>query len=332
MYDTGFVPAAPSVSALLVATALAVASAAAYAVAAVMQERLAAHPNPAAGGGPPSLSRVVVQPRWWTSVALNGTGATLHVAALAFGPLSMVQPLGVLTLVLALPIGAAAIGRRVSAGHWRGAGATVAGLTVLLLLTAPATVGEPLGRGKTGVLVAVATALVVGLALGARAARRPAARSLLTATAAGVAFAVASALTQTLVRRATDDGPVALLSSATIALAGMATAGLLLSQLAYRDSGLGAPLATVTLVNPVTSAAIGMLLLDERTTGGAWGSLAAVAGAAVAGWGVVRLARSEGSGRVRAAEVALDPAVATPDGIGLFCATGAKCDVGGSRR
>ncbi len=34
---------------------------------------------------------------WWSAVGLNATGALLHVAALNYGPLTLVQPLGALT-------------------------------------------------------------------------------------------------------------------------------------------------------------------------------------------------------------------------------------------
>jgi hypothetical protein len=49
---------------------------------------------------------------WWASTGLNVTGSLLHVAALRHGPLSVVQPLGALTLVVAVPLGAAAARRR----------------------------------------------------------------------------------------------------------------------------------------------------------------------------------------------------------------------------
>jgi len=274
-------------TALVMTVVLAVASAAAYATAAVLQERLA---GPPADAGRGYLASVLGRSRWWGSVALNAGGGALHVAALAYGPLSVVQPLGVLTLVLALPIGAAAAGRRASARQWAGAGATVAGLALLLALTVPAAGQQELRAGEGWAVTAVATALVVGLALAARAFRSPLARSLLIATAAGLAFAVASALTQLVSRLAVQTDPAALASGLLVALAGMAAAGLLLSQVAYRGAGLGAPLATVTLANPIASAAIAVLVLGERTAGGAWGALAAIAGAGVAAWGVVLLA------------------------------------------
>jgi drug/metabolite transporter (DMT)-like permease len=276
-------------SALSLAVLFAIVSAAAYAAGAVVQERLAADAD-----RQPVLA-LLRRGRWWFAVGLNAAGGGLHVAALAYGPLSLVQPLGVLTLVLALPIGAAVARRRVSGSHWRGAGLTIAGLAVLLLLvgTGTGTGAEALDGGRAGVLALVATAVVLALMVAARVSRPPVARSLLYATASGIAFAVASALTQTVALRAAEDGPAALFSPIALALAGMAIGGLLLSQVAYRDSGLGAPLATVTLANPIASAVIGMALLGERFAGGAAGAALALAAAAVASWGVVVLAQPE---------------------------------------
>ncbi|GAA4723696.1 DMT family transporter [Phytohabitans rumicis] len=271
-------------SALPLAVIFAIASAAAYAAGAVAQERLAAEAD-----HEPVLA-LLRRARWWLAVGLNAAGGGLHVAALAYGPLSLVQPLGVLTLVLALPMGAAMVGRRVSTGHWRGAGLTVAGLVVLLLLVAPATGAEALGSGDAGLLAVVAAATVAALMVAARLAKAAMARSLLYATASGIAFAVASALTQTVALRAAEDGVRALFSPVALALAVMAVGGLLLAQVAYRDSGLGAPLATVTLANPMASAVIGMALLGERFAGGAAGAALALTAATAASWGVVLLA------------------------------------------
>jgi hypothetical protein len=126
--------------------------------------------------------------------------------------------------------------------------------------------------------------------LALRASSRSMTRSLLAGTASGIAFALASALTQPLTGQVTQGGVRALTSPLTVAMAAMVISGLLLSQLAYRDSGLGAPLATVTLTNPVASAAIAVAVLGERTAGGLWGALAVFGGAALAAWGVVLLA------------------------------------------
>jgi hypothetical protein len=104
---------------------------------------------------------------------------------------------------------------------------------------------------------------------------------------------VASALTQTVTVAATDrSGSLLSVQVIGVALlvAAFAAGGLLLSQTAYRD-GLGAPLAVVTLANPVAAAVIGLSLLGESLRGGAAGVLLALAGAGLAAWGVVLLTR-----------------------------------------
>ena len=57
----------------------------------------------------------------------------LHVGALKYGTLTLVQPLGALTLVAAVPLGARVAGRRVSAVEWRGTALTLIGLSALLV-------------------------------------------------------------------------------------------------------------------------------------------------------------------------------------------------------
>jgi hypothetical protein len=99
---------------------------------------------------------------------------------------------------------------------------------------------------------------------------------------------------------ATDrSGPLLSLQVIGVALlvAAFATGGLLLSQTAYRG-GLGAPLAVVTLANPVAAAVIGLSLLGERLQGGPAGVLLALTGAGLAAWGVLLLTRAAPPGPV----------------------------------
>jgi drug/metabolite transporter (DMT)-like permease len=278
-------------SATVLAVALSLLSAVAYASAAVAQERLASR-SPG-----PGLLRLLGSGAWWASVGLNGGAALLHVVALRYGPLTVVQPLGALTLVAAVPLGARIAGRRVGAAEWRGIAFTLAGLAALLATASGPAPREVLGVPEA-VAVAGATAALIGLV--ARPGTRPGLRH---ATASGVASGVASALTQTVTVAATDrsGSPFGVqVVGVALLVAAFATAGLLLSQTAYRD-GLGAPLAVVTLANPVAAAVIGLALLGERLQGGAAGVLLALAGAGLAGRGVVVLSRS-------APEPAPDPA------------------------
>ncbi|MGV9248373.1 DMT family transporter [Streptomyces sp. NPDC003710] len=277
-------------SAVVLAVVLSLFSAVAYAAAAVAQERLATRTSGT------STLRLFTHGSWWWSVVLNASAALLHVAALKFGPLTLVQPLGALTLVAAVPLGARAAGRRVGAQEWRGTALTLMGLAALLV-TASGPEPDDMLSLPEALAVAGATAAVIGaLALPhsrphSAGGARP---GLRYATASGFASGVASALTQTVTVAATDRSePVLGAQVVVVALlvAAFATGGLLLSQTAYRD-GLGAPLAVVTLANPVAAAVIGLCLLGEHLQGGAGGLLLTVAGAATASWGVVTLSRS----------------------------------------
>ncbi|MFG2327984.1 DMT family transporter [Streptomyces sp. NPDC048604] len=266
------------------AVLLSLVSAVGYALAAVAQARLAARTEPGRG----ALRALLRGGGWWAAVGLNAAGALAHVAALHYGPLTLVQPLGALTLVAALPLGAYGARRRVTRGEWRGALWTLAGLVGLVAVTGPATPGDALSLHES-LVVAAATASFVALVT----AGRRSGRGLGHATASGVASGVASALTQTLTAALALElpgGPVPWWQSALLAvlISGFAVGGLLLSQTAYR-AGLAAPLAVVNLSNPAAAAVIGVALLGETFRGGAWGWPAAVAAGAVAARGVVLL-------------------------------------------
>ncbi|CAM5564054.1 hypothetical protein SGLAM104S_09708 [Streptomyces glaucescens] len=114
-------------SALALSVLLSLVSAVAYAGGAIVQERVAE-------SSPGEQYAPLRRPGWWAAVALNGLGGLLHVVALAYGPLSVVQPLGALTIVFALPMAALFVGRRAGATAWRGAVMATVGLAGLLSL------------------------------------------------------------------------------------------------------------------------------------------------------------------------------------------------------
>ncbi|MGP4048336.1 DMT family transporter [Streptomyces sp. 2A115] len=265
---------------VLLAVVLSLVSALCYAAAAVIQERTAADTA--------NLRGTLARGSWWGSVALNATGALLHVVALRYGPLTLVQPLGALSLVVAVPLGSLVTRRRTSGTQWRGMALTLLGLTVLLTLAASGgapndTLGSPEAFGLATAAVGV-IAVLVSFASG-----RSALGGLAFAAASGIASGVGSTLAQKLAVGPELSWSVALVAVLTVAFA---VAGLLLSQKAYQ-SGLGGPLALLTLVNPVTASAIGITLLGEGLQYGGTGTLFALAAAAAAARGVVLLSRPQ---------------------------------------
>ncbi|MER5550562.1 DMT family transporter [Streptomyces sp. NPDC002793] len=280
-------------SSLALSVLLSLVSAVAYAAGAIVQERVAA-----AGDSRPYAP--LRNGTWWVAVALNGVGAVLHVVALAYGPLSLVQPLGALTIVFALPMAALFVRRRAGRTAWRGALMATVGLAGLLALTGSA--GSHTLAGPEQLTLAAGTfCAVVVLMVLAKGLHRPMLRSVVLATGAGVAFGMASVFTKTVAMEWTS-GSVTSGLPTLLVIAGLAAAGLLLSQAAYRGAGLTAPLATVTVVNPVVAAAVGLTMFGEQFRHGMAGTLLALGCGALAAAGLVLLTTERVGAERRAPE------------------------------
>ncbi|MFF5584078.1 DMT family transporter [Streptomyces hygroscopicus] len=265
---------------LALSVLLALASAVCYAAGAILQEHVAATT-------PRLASAPLRRGSWWAAVTLNGAGAALHVIALAYGPLSVVQPLGALTIVFALPMAAVFVRRPVGASGWRGALLATVGLAGLLSLTGSSR-AQALTERQGLWLIVVTVAGIVVLAGAARLLRAPGIRSVLLATAAGAAFGVSSVFTKNVAVEWTWDAwQDALPGLVMIGL--LASSGVLLSQASYRGAGLASPLATATVVNPVVATAVGLAALGEHFRHGTPGTLLALLAALVASTGLVML-------------------------------------------
>jgi drug/metabolite transporter (DMT)-like permease len=235
------------------AIVMAVAACCCYATSAVLQEREAARPD---DGGTAHILHLLRRPMWWVAVLATLAAAGLHIGALALGPLTLIQPLGVLTLVLALPLGARLAGRVVTRAEWGAAVAVALGLAAVLSV-APHRV-PALAHPAGVVLGTAAVVAVVAAGLAAVATRLPRRIApVVFAVAAATCFGFASGMARMAVT-----GMSPLLVAGPLAVVG-AVAGLALAQFAYRDGGLGAPLATLNLVDPMVAVIIGVTVLDE---------------------------------------------------------------------
>ncbi|MFG2282491.1 DMT family transporter [Streptomyces asoensis] len=268
-------------SALALSVVLSLVSAVAYAGGAIVQEQVAL-------SSPSGEYAPLRRPGWWAAVAMNGLGGLLHVVALAYGPLSLVQPLGALTIVFALPMAALFVGRRAGSAAWRGAVMATVGLAGLLSLVGAADAQSLSTPQRITVAVVTAGAVVALMVAGRAAHRHPAVRSMLLATASGIAFGMSSVFTKTVAVDWTDGVSAADLPSLAV-IAVLATAGMLLSQASYRGAGLAAPLATLTVVNPVVAAAVGITMFGETFRYGTTGTVLALGCGVVAAGGLILL-------------------------------------------
>ncbi|WP_206343130.1 DMT family transporter [Streptomyces mesophilus] len=302
-------------SALALSVLLSFVSAIAYAGGAIVQERVATT-------GRTHSYAPLRSTGWWLAVVLNGLGGLLHVVALAYGPLSVVQPLGALTIVFALPMAALFVGRKAGSTAWRGAIMATVGLAGMLALTGSS--DSHAMDGTEQLLVAVTTlSALAALAVAAHAVHRhPVIRSVLLAVASGISFGMASVFTKNVT---VDFTPGSVLHElpGLIMIAVLAVGGLLLSQASYRGAGLAAPLAVLTVVNPVVAAAVGLTLFGESFRYGLTGTLLALGCGVVAAGGLIlltteRIGQASSTTQIVASseDVAPEPAADFADGVG----------------
>jgi drug/metabolite transporter (DMT)-like permease len=243
-----------------------VAAAAFFAVASAFQHRSAGLVSDGTERGARLIGFVSVMlrhPLWIIGFLAGIVGAALHALALRDGPLTLVQPLLVTSVIFALPLGRLLEGRRPQRTEFGWAAALTVGLAIFFFIAVP---GEASAQSPDGVPTVVAGVLialgvVVCAVLGLRA-RGGRAAGLLGAAAA-LAFAAAAGLLKE-VMDLLDHGIAAVATSWSLyALVIVAIAGIFLNQLAYSAGPLSSSLPVLSTVDPVVSLIIGVAVFDE---------------------------------------------------------------------
>jgi len=267
----------------------AVASAFCYALAAALQHREADRAPAGRASGVSLIWHLFRQPRWLGGIIAMAAAAALHTLALSFGPLPLIQPIGVAGLLFALPLGARLNRRRMRTRDWWAAAAVIVGLTMFLRVVRTSSHGPHLSTAGTIVLALAAGAAVAVCVLWA-CHDTGTAQAVALAAGAGVAFGASSALVRAIGAHVVAAGPIALVGWPTLALAVAAPTGFVLCQHAYRDGSLGGVLSTMTVVDPLTAIAFAAGLLGETWHTGPVGVAAAAGAAALMVAGIVVLA------------------------------------------
>ncbi len=111
------------------------------------------------------LARLVKRPRWVGGTALSGAGALLQVWALTLAPLTIVQPLLALGLVLLLALSGVVLHEPVGRRELAGVAAVVCGVVVVTLVADPGVggSGDAVGVAVLALLLGTLTALPFAL-------------------------------------------------------------------------------------------------------------------------------------------------------------------------
>lgn len=251
---------------LIVAVPAAVLGAAGFGLASAVQQRATKQVPTSRTLDPRLLWDLVRKPIWLLSIGTVLAGLGLQMVALAFGPLVLVQPLLVTSVLFGAVFAAGMAHRRLDRVLVLGALAVMAGLAVFLLLARPS--GEGTGFTATTDLrpLAVLLALiVVGCVLTAN--RFPGeVRVLALALATGVLYGVTAGLIKVVAEQVRHGGIAEPFAHPTLyVVCALGPVGFLLSQNTFQQGKFISPaLAVITAADPLVGMAIGVSWLGER--------------------------------------------------------------------
>jgi drug/metabolite transporter (DMT)-like permease len=251
----------------MLAVLLALGAALAYAAASVLQQREAradtgADGGTTVGGGVRLVLRLARKPIWLAGLAADALGFGLQAVALGVGALLIVQPVLTSGILFALPVSAWWSGRKLGRADFGWACTLAIGLTAFLLLA-----GTEGGRNRASnqawlVCAAIAAPVLIACVIaGARSIGTR--RAVLFAFATGALFGLTAALTKTSVVLLDHHGLGALRYWEPYALLVLGALGFVVNQRAFQAGSLTASLPTLTIVEPIVAAIVGVTMLHE---------------------------------------------------------------------
>jgi uncharacterized membrane protein len=294
-----------------VASILALVAAFLFALAAALQQKGALNLPELSLRDPGSLVRLVGQTMWLLGTIALLVGYVFQAAALDRGRLAIIQPLLVMTIVFALPLGYVLTSQHVGRNELVGAAVIVVGLALFAWFGDPAGGKENApGREWAVAIVVLMGVCAVLLAFGGRGGLSL--KAGVYGTVAGILFGLSAALTKPTLDflHAGIDELLTHWEPYALAIAGVL--GFVLQQISLGTGKLAPSVATVSVANPIVGIVLGIVLFDERLSRPAWHVVVACIGlgVALAGAILISLAQEGASAEDRPAAPAPDAAAA----------------------
>ena len=273
------------------ASILALAAAFLFALAAALQQKGALNLPELSLRSPESLVRLVGQTMWLLGTIALLVGYVLQAAALDRGRLAIIQPLLVMTVVFALPLGYVLTSQRVGRTEVIGAAVIVVGLALFAMYGDPAGGKENAPGSEWAIAIAILVVMcVVLLMFGGRGGLSV--RAGVYGTVAGILFGLSAALTKPTLDYLHASIGELLTHWEPYALAIAGVLGFVLQQISLGTGKLAPSVATVSVANPVVGIALGIVLFDERLSRPAWHVVVACIGLGLALVGAVVISLS----------------------------------------
>lgn len=236
------------------------------------------------------LLRLLARPWWALGTVMLGLAIVFQLTSITFAPLIVVQPLGVVALVITSVLNARLSGHQLDHRSRRAIWFCVGGIGVFVTIAAFYAKEHVLG-GEQLIIVLVALAAIL-VALGLAFVRwRKSAGAIFYILAAGVLYGFVATLAKAVINRLGNGNFDGLTVLCIVALLAAAALGGYFVQTAY---SVGAPdlvIAGLTVVDPLVAVVIGITVFGEASEVPLWVILTWIVVGTVAVIGVFQLAR-----------------------------------------
>jgi drug/metabolite transporter (DMT)-like permease len=229
----------------------------------VLTRHVASTADPDRPSGFRLVGYLLRNPQWLLGSAAQVGAFAFQAVALQLGQLSVVQPLLVTELVMALALRQVFVHQEIAWAAWGGAAAAVAGLAVFIVAAEPRGGHGGPTSGHWAAAIVASVAVVAALTVGARRGS-PSRRAALYGLAGGITWA----LEATFIKSATDDLARAGLSGLftnwpVYAVAVGGAAGVVIEQAALQSGPLRVSQPLLTITDPIVSIAFSVWLFGE---------------------------------------------------------------------
>ena len=236
------------------------------------------------------ILQLLRRPSWLVGTLMLGVAVILQLTSLSFAPLIVVQPLGVLALVITAVVNARVTGVPINKSSMLAIALCVLGIAVFVTIAALVAVEKPISNHQLVVILLILAAVTVTFVLvfifGGR--RFNATGYIL---GAGVLYGFIATLAKVVIVRVQQREFEWLTLFCLLALLAAAGLGAYFVQAAYASGPPELVIAGLTVVDPVIAVGIGIVVLGEATNAGLWQAIGFAAAAAAAVTGVFLLSR-----------------------------------------
>lgn len=245
------------------------------------------------------LRSLLARPSWVIGTVLLGLAIVLQLSSLTFAPLTVVQPLGAIALVVTAIVNSRVSRVPLDKVSIRAILICVLGVAVFVTIAAFVAEEHPITATQLSivlitlvVVLAVFTTLFVVM-------RKSKPRPIFYVIAAGVLFGFIVTLAKVVIGRIktialTDlefDSADILTLLCIIGLIAASLLGTYFVQTAHSSNPPDIVVAGLTVIDPIVAVSIGIIVLGEAADAPLWAGFAFVAAGAAAIWGVISLSR-----------------------------------------